>query len=259
MNRDKVRQYVNLLVAIATIIFNILAVALPLNGRDTGAISDSFKVLFVPAGYVFSIWGLIYVGWMAFAIYQVRPSQRENPRLRRIGYLFALSGLANMAWLYCWHYGYYALSVVVMLVLLLSLIAIYLRLQIGQVQVRTAERWCVDITFSVYLGWITVATIANVTDLLYYLQWDAWGISPETWTFIMLAAAVLITAAVCLTRSDVAFALVVIWALLGIAVKQAAVPAVVTAAWVAAAAVAVALVAGVILARRRAPLPALAV
>jgi benzodiazapine receptor len=258
MNRDTVRQYVNLLVAIATIIFNILAVALPLNGQDTGAISDSFKVLFVPAGYVFSIWGLIYIGWMAFAIYQVRPSQRENPRLRRIGYLFALSGLANMAWLYCWHYGYYALSVVVMLVLLLSLIAIYLRLQIGQVQVSTAERWCVDITFSVYLGWITVATIANVTDLLYYLQWDGWGISPEMWTFIMLVAAVLITAAVCLTRGDVAFALVVIWALVGIAIKQAAVPAVAAAAWVAAAAVAVALVAGVILARRRAPLPAAA-
>ena len=255
MNRDTLRQYVNLVVAIATIIFNFLAVSLPLNGRDTGAISDSFKVLFVPAGYVFSIWGLIYIGMMAFAIYQVRPSQRENARLRRIGYLFALSGLANMAWLVCWHYGYYALSVVVMLVLLLSLIAIYLRLQIGQVQVRAAERWCVDMTFSVYLGWITVATIANVTDLLYYLQWGGWGISPEMWTFIMLAAAVLITAAMCLMRGDVAYALVIIWALAGIAVKQAAVPAVANAAWVAAAAVAVALVAGVVLARRRAPLP----
>jgi len=255
MNRDTLRQYVNLVVAIATIIFNFLAVSLPLNGRDTGAISDSFKVLFVPAGYVFSIWGLIYIGMMAFAIYQVRPSQRENARLRRIGYLFALSGLANMAWLVCWHYGYYALSVVVMLVLLLSLIAIYLRLQIGQVQVRAAERWCVDMTFSVYLGWITVATIANVTDLLYYLQWGGWGISPETWTLIMLAAAVVIATAMCLTRGDVAYALVIIWALVGIAVKQAAVPAVANAAWVAAAAVAVALVAGVVFARRRAPLP----
>ena len=256
MNRDTIRQYVSLLVAIATIIFNFLAVSLPLNGRDTAEISDSFRVLFVPAGYVFSIWGLIYIGMMVFAIYQVRPSQRENPRLRRIGYLFALSGVANMAWLVCWHYGYFALSVVVMLVLLLSLIAIYLRLQIGQVQVRTAERWCVDATFSLYLGWITVATIANVTDLLYYLQWAGWGISPETWAFIMLAAAVVITAAMCLTRGDVLYALVIIWALVGIAVKQADVPAVATAAWVAAAAVAVALVAGIIVARRRTPLPA---
>lgn len=255
MNRDTLRQYVNVVVAIATIVFNVLAVSLPLNGRDTAEISDSFKILFVPAGYVFSIWGLLYVSWIAFAIYQVRPSQRENPRLRRIGYLFALSGLANMAWLVCWHYGYYALSVVVMLILLSSLIAIYLRLEIGLVPVHQAERWCVDIPFSLYLGWITVATIANVTDLLYYVGWSGWGLAPETWALIMLAATVALSALMSLRRGDVAFSLVIIWALVGIALKQAAVPAVAAGAWAAAILVAVILVLGVVRARRRPLLP----
>src|SRR5512139_1923756 len=99
MSKDTIRQYVNLLSVLLALIVNILASALPLNGQNTGAISDRFQVLFVPAGYVFAIWGLIYIGLIAFGVYQALPSQRENPRLRRVGYLFALSCLANIAWL----------------------------------------------------------------------------------------------------------------------------------------------------------------
>lgn len=250
MNKNTLRQYINLFITIVTIIFNGLANALPLNGQNTGQISDRFQVYFVPAGYVFSIWGLIYIGWLAFAIYQLLPAQRDNPRLERIGYLFALSGIANMAWLFFWHYEYFVLTVVVMLTLLLLLIAIYLRLQIGKVQVTSIERWCVDIPFSVYLGWITVATIANITSLLNYLQWNGWGISPEAWTIIMLTAGVIIASAISLTRGDIAYMLVIIWAFAGIAIKHAGVPVVATGAWVATALVGLMLVAVGILARR---------
>jgi hypothetical protein len=252
MNRDALRQYANLLVTIVTIVFNGLANALPLNGQSTGQISDRFQVYFVPAGYVFSIWGLIYLGWLAFAIYQLLPAQRDNPRLRRVGYLFVWSGVANMAWLFFWHYEYFILTVVVMLILLLLLIAIYLRLQIRKVQVASLERWCVDIPFSVYLGWITVATIANITALLSYLQWDGWGISPEVWTLIMLTAGVCIASAVSLTRGDIAYMLVIIWAFVGIAVKHAGVPIVATGAWVTTTLVGLMLVVGNLFARRTA-------
>lgn len=252
MNRDALRQYANLLVTVVTIVFNGLANALPLNGQSTGQISDRFQVYFVPAGYVFSIWGLIYLGWLAFAIYQLLPAQRDNPRLRRVGYLFVWSGVANMAWLFFWHYEYFILTVVVMLILLLLLIAIYLRLQIRKVQVASLERWCVDIPFSVYLGWITVATIANITALLSYLQWDGWGISPEVWTLIMLTAGVCIASAVSLTRGDIAYMLVIIWAFMGIAVKHAGVPIVATGAWVTTALVGLMLVVGILFARRTA-------
>jgi hypothetical protein len=250
MNKNTLRQYVNLLVTIITIIFNGLANALPLNGQNTGQISDRFQVYFVPAGYVFSIWGLIYIGWLAFAIYQLLPAQRDNSRLERVGYLFALSGIANMAWLFLWHYEYFVLTVVAMLILLLVLITIYLRLQIGKVQVAPFERWCVDIPFSVYLGWITVATIANITALLNYLQWDGWGISPEVWTLIMLTAGVFIASAISLTRGDIAYMLVIIWAFVGIAVKHADVPIVATGAWVTTAIVGLMLIIGVFGLRR---------
>jgi len=233
MNRDTLRQIVNVVTVIATIAVNALANALPLNGLSTAEISDRFDVYFVPAGYVFSIWGLIYLGLIAVAIYQALPSQRENPRLRRVGYLFVLSGLLNMAWLFAWHYEQFALSVVVMLALLLTLIAIFGRLRVGRARPGARELWTVDIPFSIYLGWITVATIANITSFLDFIDWSGWGIAPESWTLIMLGAAVLIAAAMTITRRNVPYLLVLVWALSGIAIKHAGVPTVATGAWVA--------------------------
>jgi len=158
---------INVVAMIIALSVNGLANALPLNGKNTGVISDQFRVYFVPAGYVFAIWGVIYIGWIAFAVYQALPAQRNNPRLARIGWLFAANCVANAAWLFTWHYELLPLSVVAMLALLLSLIGIYIRLNIGRARVTTIEKWCVDVPFSIYLGWISVATIANITDLLY--------------------------------------------------------------------------------------------
>ena len=224
MKKGLVRQWIVVLAVIATIAVNGLANALPLNGQTTGEISDRFEVYFVPAGYVFSIWGLIYLGLIAYAIYQVLPAQRENPQLGRIGYLFALSCVANIIWLFLWHYEVFVGTIVAMLALLGLLIAIYLRLGIGRGQVPAAEKWLVHLPFSIYLGWITVATIANATSLLDYLHWSGWGISPAWWAVIMLIAATAIATLVSLTRRDLAYVLVIIWAFVGIAVKHAATP-----------------------------------
>ncbi len=222
---------INVVAMIIALSVNGLANALPLNGKNTGVISDQFKVYFVPAGYVFAIWGVIYIGWIAFAIYQALPTQRGNARLQRIGWLFAASSVANAVWLFTWHYELFPLSVVVMLSLLALLIAIYLRLDIGRAHVSKIETWMVDVPFSVYLGWISVATIANITDLLYYWQWDGWGIAPQVWAVTMLAVASVLALAVALTRGDVAYLLVFVWSFAGIAVKQAPTPLVANTAW----------------------------
>jgi hypothetical protein len=226
MNRDILRQVLVIIAAFATIIFNIAANALPLNGLNTGELSDRFQIFFVPAGYVFSIWGLIYLGLIAYAIYQLLPAQRENPRLRSIGYLFILSCLANIAWLFLWHYEVFEFTLIAMGVLL--------RLDIGRGKVSNAEKWAVHIPFSIYLGWITVATIANTTQLLYYLGWNGWGISAEIWAVIMLAAGVVISAIMSYTRVDIAYSLVLVWAYIGIARKHADTPLVANSALVAA-------------------------
>jgi hypothetical protein len=220
MNRDTLRQVLVIIAAFATIIFNIAANALPLNGLNTGELSDRFQIFFVPAGYVFSIWGLIYLGIITYAIFQALPAQRENPRLRSIGYLFIFSCLANITWLFLWHYEFFEFTLIAMGALLISLIAIYLRLDIGRGEVSNAEKWAVHIPFSIYLGWITVATIANTTQLLYYLGWNGWGISPEIWAVIMLAAGVVISAIMSFTRADIAYSLVLVWAYIGIAIQH---------------------------------------
>ena len=233
MNRDTARQLVNVIATVLMIAVNILATTLPLNGQNTGAISDRFKIYFVPAGYVFSIWGLIYLALIGFAVFQALPSQRENPRLRRVGYLYALTSALNIVWLFLWHYNVFAGTLVVMLGLLASLIAVYVRLGIGVTQVKSAEKWLVNVPFSIYLGWITVATIANASQLLFYLKWNGWGINPQIWAVIMIGAATIVALLMALTRHDIAYLLVLVWALAGIGVKHLAAPAVSAAAWLA--------------------------
>lgn len=219
--RDLFRQAMVVVTVLATLVINGLANALPLNGMTTGEISDRFQVFFTPAGYVFSIWGVIYLGLIAFAVFQSLPSQRQNPRLRAVGWWIALGGLANCAWILLWHYELFPLTLVAMLVLLASLVVAYLRLDIGRSAASPAERWVVHLLFSVYLAWITVATVANVTVVLDYLHWDGFGLAPEIWMGLVLAVIVAITAAMNFTRRDVAFSLVILWALLGISFKQA--------------------------------------
>lgn len=250
MKKDTVRQVLILLSVMATIFVNGLASSLPLNGKTTGKISDSFDVFFVPAGYVFSIWGLIYVGLIAYAVYQLLPAQADNPALRSIGPIFILSSLANIAWIFLWHYEIFSLTVVAMLILLACLIVIYLRLDIGRAQVSSGMRWFVHLPFSIYLGWITVATIANVTTLLAYWDWSGWGISPEAWAVIMLTIATAVGGLVSFTRSDIAYAAVLIWAFAGIGVKQSDTSVVAAAAWVATVITAILLIIGVYRRRR---------
>jgi hypothetical protein len=234
MSKDTIRQYANLLSVILALTVNILASTLPLNGQNTGEISDRFQVYFVPAGYVFAIWGGIYIGWIAFTIFQFRASQKESARLRRLGYLFAISNVANAAWLFCWHYNQFGLSVLVMLALLGLLIASYLRLDVNRAPVTRAEYWSVDVPFSLYLGWITVAAVANITDWLYLVEWNGFGIHAQTWAVIMLAVASILGLGMALTRRDVGYLSVLVWAFVGIAVKQTPAPMVVLSAWIAA-------------------------
>jgi len=255
MNRNLIRQVINVLAVLATLVVNSLANALPLNGKMTGAISDQFKVFFVPAGYVFAIWGVIYVGLIAFAIYQSLPTQRENSRLQRIGYWFALSCAANIAWLFLWHYEVFLLTIIMMLAILLSLIVIYLRLDIDHRQANSVEKWCVNIPFSVYLGWITVATIANATDVLDLIKWNGWGLAPELWAIILMVVGVGLAAVMSFTRGDISYQLVLVWAFSGIAVKHAATSLVANGAWLLTGMLVLVLILGMVFKNKRNPVP----
>ena len=221
---DIVRQVAVIAAYISTVIVNALANLLPIAGMTTGELSDLYEVFFVPAGYVFSIWSLIYLGLGAFAVYQGLPAQRDNPRLRAIGWLFVLSCVFNSSWIFAWHYQLVGLSVLIMLGILGTLIAIYARLYPYYGVASWAEKITTHWTFRIYLGWITVATIANFTTFLDSIGYAGAPLSPALWAAIMLVVATLIGTFFAGKLRDVAYTLVLIWAFVGIYMKFPATP-----------------------------------
>jgi hypothetical protein len=231
MKKITSRQIITILATLLTITVNGLANALPLNGQGTGEISDRFDIYFVPAGYVFSIWGLIYLGLIAFTIYQALPAQRDNAVIKKISPAYWISNLANTAWVFLWHYEFFALTLPAMLILLASLLYIYVQLRGSRSSFKSAQKWFVNTPFSIYLGWISVATIANFSQVLFSLGWGGWGISPTTWAVVLLATATLLGLLMLWRESDRPYALVLVWAVIGIASSQADTPLVAYASW----------------------------
>jgi hypothetical protein len=252
MKKATLRQVLVIVATLATIVVNILASTLPLGGKDTGEISDQFQVFFVPAGYVFSIWGLIYLGLIAYTVYQALPGQRDSATLDRVGFLYVGSALANIIWLFAWHYEVFPLTIVFMVALLVLLISVYLTLGTGRTAAGTAVRWLVRVPFSIYLGWITVATVANATSLFSFWGWgNGYDTASAVWAAIMLVVATAIAVLMSLRHGDIAYVAVIVWAFAGIAVKHSGNTLVATAAWAMAAVAAVSLVVGVPRARKR--------
>jgi len=216
----------NVLGFLGVVIVNALAVTLPINNKTTGELSDQYPNLFVPAGLTFSIWGVIYILLAIFVIYglvvAIRKDSEKASFIENIGILFFISCLANIGWIFAWHYEILPLSLILMVILLGSLITIYLRLRIGKSDATRKEKYMVHLPFSVYLGWITIATIANITALLVYLNWNAFGLGEPFWAVAVIIVGIGITLSVLLTRNDIFYCLVVDWALLGILLKRLA-------------------------------------
>ncbi len=212
------RQVTNIVLFASVITVNALANILPINGITTGDLSDAFPSLFTPAGYVFSIWALIYSLLIGFVIYQARPSTKRNITLMRLGYVFALNCLFNIAWIFAWHYQAVVLSHVFMLGILATLIFIYERIHHTR-RLSNSEYFAIKLPFSIYLGWITVATVASTAVTLLQLGVTGGSFAPVI-TALVIAAATIIGLLVLGNRQDGAFVMVLIWAFAGIAVKQ---------------------------------------
>lgn len=218
--KEKILVSASFLIMIAA---NALSVILPLNGVTPGEVSDSYPNLFAPAGYTFSIWGLIYLLLAAHTLYQLgffrgNEYRSKEDLLRKTGILFAISSLANTAWIFSWHYRLIPLSVVLIIVMLLCLIAIEAMTHAQNLSPR--EKLLIRLPFSVYFGWITVATIANITVLLVSIGWNGLGLSEATWTILVLAVGAWIGISTLLRWHDIAYGLVLIWAYVGILFKH---------------------------------------
>ena len=214
----------NLAAFLVTVIVNGLANALPINGRNTGQISDSLPNLFVPAGLTFSIWGLIYLLLGIWSVWQLVSAMGGNAEghavIQRVSLWFLLASAANALWILAWHYLRFLPSLLIMLVLLFSLIMIYLRLDVGRAPVSPGLRLLAHLPFSVYLGWISVATVANVTAVLVDRGWNGFGLPEEIWAVVVIIVAVILALVFIARRRDPSYALVILWALTGIVVAR---------------------------------------
>lgn len=202
---------VNAIALISVITVNVLANTLPLNGQTTGDISKKLDVLFTPASYVFSIWGFIY---FLLTVWVIRSFNKENQMYRTTHIPFLMSCLFNIAWILLWHYEYFASSVIVIILLLLSLIVLYTRIE------HEAFTLWDRLPFSIYLGWISVAVIANISYTLTYYRWNGFGISDVTWTILLLVMSAALAIIFRFQHDDRFYPLVFMWALIGIAVKN---------------------------------------
>lgn len=218
----KILSILNIFSFIAMVSINALANILPINGVKTGQLSNLYPNLFTPAGITFSIWGVIYLLLLIFIIYQAK--NKKEKFVEEIGAYFIISCILNGSWIFAWHYKLVLLSVVIMLLLLLSLILIYTRLGIGKKQVSKKVKYMVNMPFSIYLGWITVATIANITALLVNLKWNGFGLNPVVWTIVVITVGTLITLVMIWSRRDIFYSITVLWAFLGIIIKRMGVP-----------------------------------
>jgi translocator protein len=211
---DMGRFMVNLLVTLLVVVVNALANSLPINGQTSADVSNKLDVLFTPAGYVFGIWGLIYFLLFIWVLRQFPQSRRDLPMYKKATPLYVLSSILNISWLLLWHYEFFLFTVIVMLCLLVTLIALY-----KTIKDEDPTFWDMA-PFSIYLGWVSVATIANISYYLKYVNWDGFGLSDVTWTFIMLVIGSILAILFSIKNNDVLYPLVFTWAFIGIGVKN---------------------------------------
>ncbi len=208
---------------LAMVAVNALANLLPINGQTNGEVSNAYPNLFTPVALTFGIWGLIYLLLAGFTLYHLGVFRGDDTAsrsglLNRVGLWFIVSSFANLAWVFAWHYHAIGWSMLLMVIILFSLIMI--NLAIARERFSWREQLFLRLPFSVYFGWITVATIANVAVLLVSLGWDRFGIADTTWTVLVIIVGLLIGGITAVRLRDLAYGLVLIWAYSGILIKH---------------------------------------
>lgn len=221
----KTLQVLNIIGFLLMILLNFLANFLPLNGLNTGELSDKYPNLFVPAGLTFSIWGVIYLLLLIFTIYQAstlfndKPS-RVNTIVSQVGIWYFVSSVANALWIVTWHYEFLPVSVAVMSLILLSLLLTNFGIVNINDSMTRKEKFLTKAPFGIYLGWICVATIANVTAWLTGVRWNGGGLEQDSWAAIMIVVGALIVLFAALRLRNGYLALAVVWAFTGIVIKR---------------------------------------
>jgi tryptophan-rich sensory protein len=233
MLNDRLRQFLVVFVTVSLIVMNSLSNARVFGPQTNGDVSRKYDTLVTPAGYAFAIWGLIFLGLLGFAVYQALPSQRHNPRFRTAGPWYILNGLCNAIWSPIFNQEWIGTALLVILVMFCSLFMVMEHLRINprtelamMRPVKPGETWLARVPFSIYFGWLSVATILNATVWFRATNLDLSGISEPIWAVGVLVLAFIVGAMLFNRYRSASYMLVFTWAFAAIAVKQANVPTV---------------------------------
>lgn len=222
-NKNTVVKIITAVSFLAMILMNILADAIPINNMTTGEISDLYPSLFTPSDYTFSIWGLIYLLLTVFTIYQLDLLHKNLNTIKpevynQVRILFIISTFLNAGWIIAWHYDYIALSLMLIFIILMCVNTICKALSIEDLTKQ--EKLMIRLPFSIYFGWISIATIANTMILLDSIRWKGFGFPESSKIMIVLALVFFIATYRTFKNKDIAYCLTIIWALMGIWVKH---------------------------------------
>lgn len=213
----------NILAVITTIAMSYVSNSGILNGETMGSISAKYQNLFTPAGYAFSIWGLIYLGLLSFVFYFgpfTKKTAFKEQVVQKIGWWFVISCISNSLWVVCWLYEYTLVTIPLMVLVLVSLLKIIVTIQDQNNTSNPTLKLYLEIPFYIYAGWISVALIANVAAYLKKIEWYGFGISESSWAIVMFAIASVIHLFMVWKKNMPAFAMVAVWALIAIAVAN---------------------------------------
>jgi translocator protein len=220
MIKDTVRQISITFATAITLVGFVLSQIFPNNMTSMNEVSDKFSIYFLPARYTFLIWWVIFLGLIAYSVFQLLPSQKENATLRKIGWWYFSANLLSFTWMIFWHYHNYLFMMLTMVGVLFSLLSIYEKLNNEMVPISRGMRFFVQIPFSIYLGWVTMAVIADISQYLDAVGWNGFGISAKLWTVVLIVMTIIIAELTAFNRQDLVYLAVIIWSFIGIAVKQ---------------------------------------
>ncbi|MEO0563871.1 MAG: hypothetical protein AAF125_17330, partial [Chloroflexota bacterium] len=217
---DQTRQFANVFFAVAQLFTNSPVFPTLFGLPNVGDLSDTYVTAFIPAGLTFAVWGPIYLGITAYAVYQALPGQREREIHRRVGPLALVAAVTNTLWTPLWLAQYVTASLVVIVVMLITLASIFVILRDMRGQLTRADQWCVAIPFSGYFAWINIATAANVTTMLMAWGWDGGGIpAPVYSAAVQLVAVAIASVMIIYSRGHAgtyAYTAVLVWAFVGV-------------------------------------------
>src|SRR5690554_5533919 len=228
-----VQRWAFIAAVVLLVVMNFLATSIPFGGKTVAEVSATFHTLITPAGYAFSIWGLIYLTLLVFAVFQL--NKGKNIRFFRLVFpYFIMNVVSNVLWLFAFQHELLGLSVLIMLVMLGSLIAIFRYFYRLRTALSTTHRYFFQIPFSLYFGWISIATLINLAAFLYSLQLSVFNNSPKLFAIVVLISGAVLGLYILFSKKDYIYTSVLVWAYVAIWVQHVEVAAVMNTAKIAA-------------------------